>query len=260
MYILTGTTASESFVVAATSTHEVQMMIKDLDTKFDDLKHKIRKCLDDRKFAVHQVADALTSMPADDSYDDGDHRKIFLQSHVSILFKAASTSELFGTMNFHWNYLNPPLLEHLVQKFDLKEVKVEMEKYKSELRQFRMKTLLTLFCQTQRRKRIKLSPEFQEMVAEFEWPESVTLEVVERFRQEYASHYNLRECAMMIAQICPGSFIITWFIPESIVKKLKANVPRELLKEYFVAKLEISGTCVYRLRRTEEVSGIGCTS
>ena len=234
-------------------------MIRDLDKKFDVLKHEIRECLERRKIAVHRIADALTSMPADDEYDENSDRcKVFLESHVSVLFKAANTSELFGTMNFHWNYLDPPLLEHLVLKFDLEEVQVQMEGYKLELQQFRMKTPLNLFCRTQKRKRIKLSPEFQEMVAEFEWPEIVMLEVVEQFRQEFASHYSLKKCAMMLAQVLPGSFIITWFIPKSTVNRLKANVPRMILKKYSVVKLEIAGACVYRCKPLQKVSIAGC--
>ena len=56
------------------------------------------------------------------------------------------------------------------------------------------------------------------------------LEIVEQFRQDYTSHYNLRECAVMIAQVGQGCFVITWLIPKSVVDKLKGNVPREILK------------------------------
>ena len=95
------------------------------------------------------------------------------------------------------------------------------------------------------------------MVAEFDWPNDVTLEVVEQFRQEYASHYGFHEFAMMVAQARPGSFIVTWFVPESVVEKLKGKVPRVILKKYSVTKLEIAGTCVYRLRKPQEVSVTG---
>ena len=81
--------------------------------------------------------------------------------------------------------------------------------------------------------------------------------MLEHFRQEYASHYGLHECAMMIAQVCPGSFIITWFVPESVVKKLKGKVPSAILKKYSVTKLEIAETCVYRLQKPQEVSVTG---
>ena len=241
----------------ATSSEEVKKMMFDLDKRFDSLKNTVKESLKKLRVSVERVADVLTSLSAD---EDDDHHKMFLESHVSVLFKAADIPELFGTMNFHWNYLDPPPLDHLVHKFDLEEVKVQMEMYKSDLYQFRMKTPLTLFCRTQKRKRIKPSSEFREMVAEFNWPENVTLEVVEQFRQEYASHYNLRECAVILAQVRSGSFIITWFIPESVIKKLKTKIPRVILKKYFVTRLDIAGVCVYRPRQPQEVSVSGCTS
>ena len=226
---------------SATSTKDVKKMISDLEIKFDYLKATIKEYLEKRAVKVKRVADVLTSLPA----DEDEHHRMFVEEHVNVLFRAADIPELFGTMNFHWNYLNPPPLDHLVKKLDLAEVKDQMESYNSDLQQFRMKTPLTLFHQTQKKKSTKLPGEFREMVAEFDWPENVTLEVVEQFRQEYASHYNLQKCAMMVAQIRPGSFIITWFIPESVVEKLKAKVPRAILKQYSVTKLEIAGTRVY---------------
>ncbi|CAI8016700.1 hypothetical protein GBAR_LOCUS10228 [Geodia barretti] len=240
---LASTGDSGSVSTITTSSDEVKQMISELDSKFDTLKNSIRECLEKRGVQVKRVADILTSLSA----DEDEHHKMFLESHVSVLFKAANVAELFGTMNFHWNYLSPPPLDHLVHKFNLVEVKSQLEAYNSDLLQFRMKTLLTLFCQTQRKKRIRLSPDFHEVVAEFEWTENVTLEDVEQFRQEYASHYNLRECAMMIAEVRPGSFIVTWYVPKSVVEKLKTKVPRPILKQHGVQKLQIAGVCVYRI-------------
>ena len=225
-----------------------------MDIKFDVVKNRVKECLEKKAIPVSRVAGALTSLSPD---HDDDHGRKFLESRTSALFQASSIPEQFGMMDFHWNYLNPSLLDHLVRRFDLKEMKGEMETYKSDLGQFRRKTPLTLFCRAQKRKRVRLSPDFQEVVAEFDWPNDVTLEVVEQFRQEYADHYGLRECAMMVAQVRPGSFIVTWFVSESVVEKLKEKVPRAILKTYSVTKLEIAGTCVYRLRKPQEVSVTG---
>ena len=227
--------------------------IEELKTRFRMIKKDVRGGIEKKRVPVDQVADSLTSL----SPDDDDCHKVFTKSHISDLFKADNIAEQFGTMNFHWNYLDPSLLDHLVSDFNLEEVKGEMETYKSDLGQFRKKTPLTLFCRAQKRKRVRLSPDFQEVVAEFDWPNDVTLDVVEQFRQEYASHYNLHEFAMMVAQVRPGSFIVTWFVPESVVEKLKGKVPRAILKKYSVTKLEIAGTCVYRLRKPQEVSVTG---
>ena len=164
------------------------------------MKLECRDGLEKRKIPVKKVVNALTNLPADDV---DDHKQI-LQSQLSVYYQANDQAELIGQLSFSMNYLSYHLLEYLAKEFHLKEVSVQMEVYKSDLQQFRMKTPLTLFCQTLKRKRIRLSPEFQEIVAEFDWPENVTLEDVEQFRQEYASHYNLQECAMMIAHILSG--------------------------------------------------------
>ena len=107
----------------------------------------------------------------------------------------------------------------------------EMKVYKSDLEKFKKRTPLTVFCKMQKGRKMKFSAEFQELIIEFDLPENVKLEIVEQFRQDYTSHYNLRECAMMIAQVSQGCFVITWLIPESVVDKLKGNVPREILKK-----------------------------
>ena len=216
----------------------VQANIKQFEKKFNALKESTRECLERLQVPVKRVADALTSLPA----DDVDEHKQFLESHLSALYQAHNHSELFGTMNFHWNYQNPQLLDHVVQEFNLEGVKGEMKTYKEELQQFRKKTPLKLFCQSQK-KCIKPPPDFDEV--HLNLPDDVTLEVVEEFRQAYASHYNLRDFAVLLGMVLDSSFTITWFIPASIVEKLKVKVPTSFLKKYSVTKLEIAGECVY---------------
>ena len=126
-------------------------------------------------------------------------------------------------------------------------MKDEMEAYKSHLHQFRMKTSLHLFCLAQKRKRVRLSPGFQEVVAKFSWPEEhdVTLEEVEKFRQEFADHFNLCDIAMKLIEVRPDSFIVTWVIPRSVLEKMKKYIPLMILRKVFVAKLVIAGSCIY---------------
>ena len=178
----------------------VQAKIKQFRKRFNALKKSTRECLERLPVPVRRVADALMSLSADDMAE----HKQFLESHLSAIYQAPDHSELFGTMNFHWNYLNPQLLDHLIREFNLEGVKGEMKTYKEDLQQFRKKTPLKLFCQSQKKKRIKPPPDFYEVVAEFDWPDDVTLEVVEEFRQEYANHYSLQECAMMLNNVLPG--------------------------------------------------------
>lgn len=219
----------------------MQEQIKQFEKRFHALKNASRECLERHKVPVKMIANTLTSLPADDMPD----HKLFLESHMSEIYQSPDHFELFGTMDFHWNYQNYHLLDYLIQEFDLEGIKSEMNIYKKDLWQFRKKTPLKLFCESQKKRYIKPPQEFHEMVVKFDWPDKVTLEVVEEFRQEYASHYRLRECAMMLNKVLPGSFIITWLIPVSIVEKLKVKVPVPILRKHFVTNLEISGELVY---------------
>ena len=182
--------------------------------------------------------------------DDMEEHKQFLESHLSVLYQAHDQSELFGALSFNMNYLSYQLLDYIACEFEL-EVKEDMEQYKSELQRFRETTPLLLFCQTQRKRYVEPPSQFVEVVAKFDWPEGVTMEVVEQFRQEYACHYNLRECAMMLAEIRPGSFVVAWFIPKCIVDKLMASIPKGILEKFATAELFIAGNLIYTTNETK---------
>ena len=218
----------------------VKAKIKQFEKRFNKLKRSIRDSLKQLNIPVERIADVLSDMPADDVPD----HKLFQDACLHILYRADDHNELFGTLNPNVNYLSYHLLDYLVDEFELK-IKDEMEKYKEDLQKFREKTPLTLYCKTQTKRYIKLSSEFREVVGYFNWPNDVTLEVVEQFRQEYACHYKLRECAMMVAEIRPCSFIVTWYVPESVAEKLKTRIPKEILQKCSATKLVVDGSCVY---------------
>ena len=69
--------------------------------------------------------------------NDDASRKMFQDSCVTVIGTATNHSELFGTMNFHWNYLDPSLLDHVSENLSLDEVMEEMKVYKSDLEKFK---------------------------------------------------------------------------------------------------------------------------
>ena len=223
----------------------VQAKIRRFEKRFNELKKAAREGLMKKKISVGQVVDSLTSMPADDI----DEHRQFLKENMSYLYLSVDIPELVGKLSIlQWDYLSYQLLEYLIKEFGL-EVEREMEVYKLDLQKFRQKTPLALFCESQTRRRKKPPEGFEEMVAEFDWPHEVTLEVVEQFRQEFAYHYKLRDCAMILSKLFFGSFIVTWFVPELIVKKLREGIPNHVFKKYAVINFEIAGVRVYPLQQ-----------
>ena len=226
------------------SINQIERNIIQLEKTFNKLKTACRECLEKYKISVKQVAESLTSLSA----DDVDEHRQYLGENLTQLYNASTVSEQFGRLSLNWNYLSYQLLDYLIREFDL-EIRGEMEAYKKELQQFRLITPLKDFCQAQKKRRVVPPPEFQEVVAMYDWADDVKLEHVEQFRQEYMCHYKLRDCAMWLATVRPGSFIVSWFVPETIVEKLKANIPIAILQKYSVITLKIAKTSVYRIHK-----------
>ena len=105
-------------------------------------------------------------------------------------------------MNFYWNYLAYHWLDHLIGKFCSEDIKGEMKQYEDDLQHFRRETKLRLFCQAQTKRHCEpLPPGFRKVAIDYNWPDTVTLEVVEAFRKEFAFTYRLHECALMLASL-----------------------------------------------------------
>ena len=234
-----------------------------LESKFNALKAATIQCLERFHISVMCVVYTLTSLRADDM---GEH-KMFLEQHRGTLNQSQNHWELFGSLNVYcWNYLAYHLLDHLIVELSrtyqylitdaegktmeqsLTDIKGKMESYKTDVSHFRIDTPLRLFCKAQKEKIDDPPPTFRKIVVRHNWSErtcTATLEDVEKFRQCYLRHYNLRDCAMMLNSIRPGTFTVTWFVPSSIFKILKKKGLIEVLKEFDVIRMDIAGSCVY---------------
>ena len=220
---------------------EVKAQIHEFEQRFNALKKTTRESLESSSMDVKIVVECLTNLPADDMPE----HKVFLKENMNDMSQAEDLFKLFLLLNLYWNYLAYHLLEHLIKELSVEDVKGKMEKYASDLRQFMWDIPLKVFCQTQKERAMDLPQGFERVVAKFEWPQNVTLAVVEEFRQRYAFHYNLRECAMMLITIRRGSFTVVWCIPKSIVQQLIKEVAKDVLSKYSVTRLEIAGVGIY---------------
>lgn len=202
-------------VIGIPSVEEVKTKIHKFRQQFNALKNSTRKRLESRNADVKAVVDCLIRLPEDDM---SEHKK-FVKQHMNALLQAESLFKLFVLLNFYWNYLAYHLLEHLIKEFPVKEEEENIEKYTTELQQFIWATPLEVFCHAHEKRKMDLPPGFKELVVKFEWPPNVTLGVVEKFREQYACHYNLHKCAMMVMTMVPSSFFDVRHIPEPYLKR-----------------------------------------
>ena len=222
------------------SVEVVQAKIQEFEHRFKALKTSTWECLESHSVDVKEVMTCVADLLADDLPE----HKVFTDSALHILFQAEDHIELFGSMNFYWNYVSYHLLEFLANKFSLGEVNAKIEEYKNDLQLFMQETPANLFSETQK-KELEPPPGFRKLVVQHEWPESVTMVVVEEFRQQFARQYNLHECALMFVTIQKGSsFTVVWFIPECIAQRLEVKVGEEFISNCNITRLETGGVSV----------------
>ena len=223
----------------------VEAKIERLHNRFNAMKELTIQGLQKCYITVMAVVYILTNIRTVQEH------RVFLEEKHKALRQCDDHLELFGSLNFYWNYLAPDLLDHLIIELAKKHgwfqtVAGEMAAYKRNLEEFRKNTTLILFVEADPRTLDEDPPPgFRKMVVKLDWPETATLEDVEKFRRRYASSYNLQTCAMMLNSIRTGCFSVTWFIPVSVVEMLRKKRALTVFKEFSVTRLEIDGSCVY---------------
>ena len=232
--------------------------IKGLHERFNALKDLAIQGLQKIGVTVQMVVFILTNIW---SHKD----RLYLKENHKALRQCEDHLELFGNLNFYWNYLAPDLLDHLIEELtkkhkDFNTTSSEMTTYKKDLEEFKKRTTLVLFCEADPRPLDEDPPPgFRKMVVKFDWPENATLEDVEKFRRRFASSYDLQTCAMMLNSIGTGSFTVTWFVPVSVVEMLRKKGALAVFKEFSVTRLEIHTStqiCVYQIPPQRPVSGL----
>lgn len=225
----------------------IQAKVRQFKRRFAGLKKSVRDSLNERKVPVSKVTDVLKSVAA----DDAGKYKLFTENRMELIDQAMDHSEVIGNLGFNMDFLSYHILELFASEFNLEDVKVQLEYYKKALRNFMILMPLTSFARAQQGKQIKLLPEFQEVVAEFERPtentKNLTLDTMHEFHRNYMAHFKLKGYTMTFGGIRPGSSVITctWYIPQLIADVLKAEAPKDLLSQHHITMLRVAGTCVY---------------
>ena len=225
---------------------EVEENIDVLESEFKRLKKQAIELLEASKIGVKDVVYELSTLKA----SERDEHKVFLKEQLKELRKREDHMELFSDLNLYWTYLSPHFLRHLVNEISpLNFLQSDMEAYMEDLFTFRKRTPLDLFCDVEK-KCLEQPKGFEKVVVKFKQvkptKEKLTLQDIEEFRVRYAHCYQLREFAIMLKEeVKQMSFVVTFFIPESISKLLRTDVPVELLREFGATKLKIAQICVF---------------
>ena len=241
----------------STAVEALKMEIKGFHRWFNCVKESTIKCLE--KCQIISVMAVVYMLTAILSVDE--HKK-FLEEKHKVLRKCDDHWELFGELNLYWNYLAYDLFHQLLKQLTEKNksfesIAGEMAVYKKDLKKFRKRTTLKLFCQAVPYTNKDPPPGFSNMVTTHKWLDTITLEHVENFRKRFVNTFNLQQCAMIVYSIRTGSFEVTWFvlIPDTVIEILKKSTAKiAAFQQYNVSMIVINGICVFEAPLQPQVS------
>ena len=231
---------------AGYSTLEISEHIRTMEESFQGLKKSVIAELSRLCIAVRDVVGKLTELPVSEQRE----HQYFLLQHLSELERSVEHRSVFARLDFHWNYLSPQLLYHLIHVFLFRtDVEQQRKLYDSKLERFRTMTLLSRFCQIENE---YMSPpiNFSFIVVKFKEkvpvPDDITLQHVEKFRLTFAKCHRLRDFALMLfTEVRVNSYIVSFLVPSSVVEMLQCNVPQQVLIRFGVTGLNVAGECVF---------------
>ena len=225
----------------------VEQKMKELEESFSDLVDQAYKALLEREVNkdVHSFRSIFLSLNVSRKYL---HQK-FIQDNLKIS-EETTFDDLWMKLAFYWNFLNFDLLEHVINKFRIEDLKQKMKSYKDELQSFRKATRLCVFVNCwPLNGEMPPETEFREFVTKIklDW-ENCTLEDIETKRRVFIRKFLLPEYALQLGEIEKGCIAITWLIPATFVNALQKDIKgttSELFSEERIVSIIIDGRECY---------------
>lgn len=195
---------------------EVKGKVWNFSKRFNKMVSKVSDALEKENVPPKKVVNFL-KMP-DPYYKTRKEHMTF----VKTLEETADILTLLGALNEYWDHFNYHLLEQLIMAPGIKkcigkkkccQLKRSMREYIQDMDEFRPRATIGDYCKEFVKEEEAVPEDFKKLVSKHVWPEVVTLQDVEDFRQKVAQDYQLQKCLVFFKNIRFGSVILTWWIP-----------------------------------------------
>ena len=163
----------------------------------------------------------------------------FFADRSTEIIQASSFKELFYCLSFCWDYLNYNLLESIIEQLENPELKEGMMRFSNEVNEFRKTSQLKVFCKIEPFIQVKAPAEFKIIATEHSITSQSTLQTLENIRIAVTNHFDLPMFALTLAKVVPGSVIVTWIMPRSVVDLLLCGLTAELMDELHIVNMKI---------------------
>ena len=180
-----------------------------------------------------------------------EHRE-FIHDHLMRMDKETTFDDLWMRLADYCNFMNFDLLEHVVRRFAIEDLKQKMKSYAHDLQSFRKATRLCDFinCWPVRGEpSLRTQLDLREFIAKMkhDW-DSCTLEDLEKLKGVITHKFFLPEFALQLRKIKKGCITIIWLIPAPFMKVLQEDIETtssEFFMEHKIETINIDGKDCY---------------
>ena len=215
----------------------IRQQEQQLESRFRGLATITYETMVRMKVDIDDFRARLTSL---DVFRLSTHRE-FLDSHVMKVEQGTTFYDLWVNLNVYWNFLNFDLLEHIVNSFNIEDLKHKMVSYVHDLQSFRKATRVCDFvdCWPVLEQSPPKRSDLRKFIAKMklEW-DKCTLEDLETLKGVITHKFFLPGFALQLKKLKKGCITVTWTIPAPFVKPLLEAIQSTSSKFFMEQKID----------------------
>ena len=242
---------------------KIEEQIEKFNEKLQAIKMDTLTELTESGVTLSQFRNRLSALPSSNRYEHAE----FLESKFPLFEKAESFAGIFVHFSTYLSFIDFSLLEDIIKHFGSAALKQRMNRYASEMREFRLNTTVKEVLPYLPHRKRKLLPDFSamEVKLDIDIDAHTTLEDVDQWRKSFASDLLLSEFTLCLFRMEKSSLLIVWLIPSAIVPHVKEAFQKEnnlsFILKHKILKLSINEESIYpfRISRiTGNLSEVSC--
>ena len=231
-------------------TSQLRQQVKQMESKFEDLLNAASDDLERRKVPTRKISRSLFVRRASDTQTHIDR----VAGHLHEIREADTVDHLFSVLSAGkcWDFLNPGLLNRIIDNHCTESVDAKKFEYLEKLRQFRIATKARDFAKVCNAS--ILHPKHSEVVFEMgkTW-DNATLEDVDNFKQKLQGQEFFDDLVSFKGSHS-SSLSLVWTFPCSCsINTTILRIPPFFYLEHGIRRVLVKGVCVVDVKVTDSM-------
>ena len=219
--------------------YSVKIEMELLESEFVQLKDKVCESVIAQPVEIFKYR--ITSLKVGEVEHHMDNLKKIIQNKCTVI-------DILVELNYYLNFLNYGLLQHILDKFENKELQVKMDGYKIKINNFFKCTHICDFMECWQKHECQPPVEhlqkFIEVKTHKNW-ETCTLQDLDNLKGKLATKLFLPNFSLTLEKARKGCLAVTFSIPVTLVDYLQIIIRKTEFMDMDIETITVDGVVVY---------------